>query len=190
MTAPAFEFRYREDVVDADWLAGLAERLRQLDYEHQAYGGRARAAGYQGPGQRMERGYVQLGHAYDCDGAKRAGAPAVPDYLERLCDRARQALLVPETVFNQAVVMHYPLASGVGWHTDGARFGACIIGVSLGAPAWLRFRPRGEELASHEFLLRPGSAYLLHGAARWDYQHMIAPVEGERWSVTFRTIAN
>jgi alkylated DNA repair dioxygenase AlkB len=36
--------------------------------------------------------------------------------------------------------------------------------------------------------VQPGSAYLLRGEARWDWQHSVAPVNELRYSVTFRTL--
>jgi hypothetical protein len=36
--------------------------------------------------------------------------------------------------------------------------------------------------------LAPRSAYLLDGAARWQWQHAIHPGREERYSVTFRTL--
>jgi alkylated DNA repair dioxygenase AlkB len=36
--------------------------------------------------------------------------------------------------------------------------------------------------------LAPRSIYVLRGAARWDWQHAIAPTAELRYSITFRTL--
>jgi alkylated DNA repair dioxygenase AlkB len=38
--------------------------------------------------------------------------------------------------------------------------------------------------------LAPRSIYLLHGAARWEWQHSVAPTRSLRYSITFRTPSN
>ncbi|MEO7336864.1 MAG: 2OG-Fe(II) oxygenase, partial [Caldimonas sp.] len=45
--------------------------------------------------------------------------------------------------------------------------------------------PKKADVLSVE--LAPRSAYVLRDAARWDWQHGIAPTPALRWSVTFRT---
>jgi alkylated DNA repair dioxygenase AlkB len=65
-----------------------------------------------------------------------------------------------------------------------------VVGVSLGAPATLRFRQRtdsGFRRASVQ--LEPRSAYLLSGEVRHQWEHSIAPGEQLRFSITFRTLS-
>ena len=65
------------------------------------------------------------------------------------------------------------------------------FGVSLGAPATLRFRPYPPDAPKRADVLKltvePRSIYALRGPSRWAWQHSAAPVEGLRWSITFRT---
>jgi alkylated DNA repair dioxygenase AlkB len=53
----------------------------------------------------------------------------------------------------------------------------------------MRFR-RGAALArpTRVIDLAPRSAYVLDGAARWQWQHSIPPTKAQRYSVTFRTL--
>jgi alkylated DNA repair dioxygenase AlkB len=75
----------------------------------------------------------------------------------------------------------------MGWHVDRPMFGD-VVGVSLLAPARLRFRRR-RGIGWDRFTLRPEprSAYILGGEARHDWEHSVAPVETMRYSITFRT---
>jgi alkylated DNA repair protein (DNA oxidative demethylase) len=89
----------------------------------------------------------------------------------------------------QVLVSRYPEGAGIGWHRDAPMFGSRIVGVSLAAPARMRFQRtvQGErEVAAIE--LPPRSAYVLSGKARWSWQHSIPPAKALRYSVTFRTL--
>ncbi|MFJ6023091.1 hypothetical protein ACIQC9_00665 [Brevundimonas sp. NPDC092305] len=64
-----------------------------------------------------------------------------------------------------------------------------VVGLSFGSRCTLRFRrpgPEGWRRTSQT--LQPGSAYLLDGSARDDWQHSIVPGDALRYSVTFRTM--
>src|SRR3546814_6366493 len=63
-----------------------------------------------------------------------------------------------------------------------------VIGVSLGAPATMRFRRRLDnkfERATAD--LAPRSIYHMHGEVRNDWAHSIAAMDVPRWSITFRS---
>jgi alkylated DNA repair dioxygenase AlkB len=65
-----------------------------------------------------------------------------------------------------------------------------VVGISLGAPATMRFRRRrsgGFDRASTE--LTPRSTYHLSGEVRHEWEHSIAEMDATRWSVTFRSLA-
>jgi alkylated DNA repair dioxygenase AlkB len=65
-----------------------------------------------------------------------------------------------------------------------------IVGISLGAPATMRFRRRkagGFERASA--LLEPRSMYHLTDDARHEWEHSLAPLPATRWSITFRSLS-
>ena len=49
-----------------------------------------------------------------------------------------------------------------------------------------RDRPRAWETA--ELILELRSAYVLSGAARMHWQHLIPAITAEQWSMTFRTL--
>jgi alkylated DNA repair dioxygenase AlkB len=54
----------------------------------------------------------------------------------------------------------------------------------------MRFRPWPPKAAARtrcDIELEPRSAYLMQGAARWGWQHAVAPTQELRYSITFRT---
>jgi alkylated DNA repair dioxygenase AlkB len=66
-----------------------------------------------------------------------------------------------------------------------------VVGVSLLAPAPLRLRLERPEGGWDRVtqVLAPRSAYRLSGSARHQWQHSIPPLEQQRYSITFRTLA-
>src|SRR2546421_351983 len=64
-----------------------------------------------------------------------------------------------------------------------------VVGVSLLGACRLRFQQgHGAARKTRALTLAPRSAYVLDGAARWQWQHAIPPGREERYSVTFRTL--
>jgi alkylated DNA repair protein (DNA oxidative demethylase) len=157
--------------------ATLLRELRVLHYEHDVF-----------RGQRLKRGYAQFGFSYVSTGRKLERVAEMPDFLRVVIEKA-QNLFKSREPFNQCIVTHYPPNSGIGWHTDAPRFGECVVGVSLGGEARVQFRPNGSAEVSYEIQAVPGSLYLMHGPARCDHQHQVAPVKAERYSLTFRHVA-
>jgi DNA oxidative demethylase len=122
-------------------------------------------------------------------GAMISRTDAVPEWLSPLRERAAQfALLSPDELV-QALLIRYDPGAGMGWHRDRPVF-EHVIGVSLGAPATMRFRrrrPGGFDRASAE--LPPRSIYHLSGEARHRWEHSIAEMVVTRWSITFRSLS-
>ena len=101
---------------------------------------------------------------------------------------ARFAGLQPDELV-QALLIRYDPGAGIGWHRDRPVF-EHVLGISLGAPATMRFRrrkPGGFDRAS--VLLAPRSIYHLTGEARHEWEHSIAAMEVTRWSITFRSLS-
>jgi alkylated DNA repair dioxygenase AlkB len=137
-------------------------------------------------GKRLTASY---GWQYDFDDASLAPADPIPDWLLPLrAQAARFADLLPDE-FAQALVIRYDPGAGVGWHRDRPVF-EHVVGISLGAPATMRFRrrrPGGFDRA--KALLAPRSIYHLTGEARHKWEHSIAAMEATRWSITFRSLS-
>jgi alkylated DNA repair dioxygenase AlkB len=117
-----------------------------------------------------------------------APAPELPFVLTSVRSAAAEAVGLSAPQFNQALVQLYPRGATIGWHRDAAIFGPAIVGVSFGAPATLRFRneSRAETLSVN---IPARSVYVLAGSCRHAWQHSIAPLSGQRLSITFRSFA-
>ncbi len=143
---------------------------------------------YQFHGWTGKRMTVAYGWRYDVGaGQLRRGDP-LPDWLVPFRDRVARFTGVPAGDFSQALLIRYDPGAGIGWHKDRSAFGH-VVGLSLGAPATMRFRRRhGERFARVNMPLEPRGAYHLSGPARHEWEHSIAEMDRTRWSVTFRTL--
>ena len=89
-------------------------------------------------GKRLTASY---GWRYDFDDASFTPAEAIPDWLLPLrVKAARFAGLQPDELV-QSLLIRYDPGAGIGWHRDRPVFGH-VFGISLGAPATMRFRRR------------------------------------------------
>ncbi len=136
------------------------------------------------------RRVVSFGGVFDYDTLELKPASDLPADLDWLRERAARWLGVAPSDFVHALIAEYRPGTPLGWHRDVPQF-ECVVGISLAAPARLRFRPyppdqpRRADIVNVE--LQPRSIYKLTGPARWAWQHSVPPVEALRYSVTLRT---
>jgi alkylated DNA repair dioxygenase AlkB len=169
--------RYEPGLIGTDEAQRLTQTIAQMPFkafEFHGFTGRRRV--------------VSFGWKYDFASERVHRIEPMPAFLEPLRDKAAAfGGLVPETL-EQALVTEYQPGAAIGWHKDKAVFDE-VIGVSLGAPATLRFRRKaGAKWERRNLTLEPGSAYIITGEARTQWEHSIPPVEELRYSVTFRSM--
>ncbi len=132
---------------------------------------------------------VAYGWSYDFDMGRLAPAAPIPDWLLPLRETAARLTGLPVDDLVQALLIRYDPGAGIGWHRDRPAFGH-IVGVSLAAPATMRFRRRRSDRFDRAAVLLPArSIYHMTGEVRHVWEHSIAPMDEARWSVTFRTLA-
>jgi len=137
-------------------------------------------------GKRLTASY---GWRYDFDDASFAPADPIPDWLLPLRPKAARFAGLQPGELVQAALIRYDPGAGIGWHRDRPVFDH-VLGISLGAPATMRFRrhrPGGFDRASR--LLAPRSIYHLTGEVRHKWEHSIAAMAVTRWSITFRSLS-
>ncbi|MEA2439157.1 MAG: hypothetical protein QOH76_581 [Thermoleophilaceae bacterium] len=140
-------------------------------------------------GQASRRTVRHFGLDYDYTSRDAVPGEPLPAELEWLRERAAALIEREPEDLAQILISRYPPGAGIGWHRDAPMFGSKIVGVSLLAPARMRFQRtvKGErEVEAVE--LAPRSAYVLSGPARWSWQHTIPATKELRYSITFRTL--
>lgn len=169
-------FMLRTDFLGAAEEAALIESIRGIPF------GEVRMHGVA-----AKRRVAQFGWRYSFDSYRVTPGAPVPVALLDVRERAAGLANAAAPDFAEVLVTEYPPGAGIGWHRDAPQFGI-VAGVSLGSPCRMRFRtgkPHSRRTVNVELPAR--SIYLLTGAARNDWQHMIPPVDDFRWSITFRT---
>ncbi|MGN5374903.1 alpha-ketoglutarate-dependent dioxygenase AlkB [Sphingomonas hankookensis] len=128
------------------------------------------------------------GWQYDFERGQVARAEPMPDWLLGVRAAAAGFAGLPAEALVQALLTRYDPGAGIGWHRDRPVF-EHVVGVSIGAPATLRFRRRTADGFDRFALpLTAGGTYHLTGEARWAWEHGIAPMAETRWSITFRSL--
>jgi alkylated DNA repair dioxygenase AlkB len=171
--------RYAEAVVGEAEEEQLIERLIRTDLSPFRFHGWL--------GNRKTKSF---GWRYDFDDASFAPTDPVPGWLAPLRETAGAFAGVQAEDFVHVLLARYDPGAGIGWHRDRDVFDQ-VVGISLAAPATLRFRrrkPGGFDRANLE--VAPRSAYLLSGEARREWEHSITPGDALRFSITFRTLSD
>jgi len=171
-------FTYHEAIISEDVEAILVAQLEQLDLKP-----------FEFHGHLGNRRVVSFGLKYNFSRRSVQRAEDMPSFLDDLLNQATSFAGCKKSAFRQVGVNEYRAGAGIGWHMDKPEFGI-IVGVSLLAPATLRFRrAHGESWIRFSHTLKPRSIYILSGEARTDWEHSIPPLNGLRYSITFRTLA-
>lgn len=180
------------DLFDAPILPGLSMRHAVITPDEEAdLIARIEDAGLspfrfqQWTGKRMTRSW---GMSYDFATARLEPTDPIPAWLMNVRVSAANLAGLPAVDLVQAMVTRYGPGAGIGWHRDRSVY-QDVVGVSLGAPATMRFRRRvGTAFERATAPLEPRSMYHLGGESRSAWEHSIAGMEATRWSITFRSL--
>ncbi|KMS56197.1 2OG-Fe(II) oxygenase [Novosphingobium barchaimii LL02] len=181
------------DLFDTPVLPGLAERRDIIDRaEEQMLIRRIDESDltpFRFQGWTGKRLTTSFGWCYDFEVGRPMEAPPIPDWLAPFRDRAAQFAGLDPDLLIQALLIRYDPGAGSGWHRDRPVY-EHIVGISLGAPATMRFRSkRADGFARTTMPLEPRAGYHISGPARYDWEHSIAEMDRPRWSITFRSLS-
>ncbi len=141
-------------------------------------------------GYTARRRVLSFGGSYDFQAHQLNAAPPIPESLEPLRRKAAIWSGIAPEAFAQMLVAEYREGTPLGWHRDVPDF-EDVVGISLLNQAVLRFRPypprEPKKAGVIKLVVEPRSIYLLHGPARWGWQHSVAPTRSLRYSITLRT---
>jgi alkylated DNA repair dioxygenase AlkB len=168
---------YRDDVITSAVESDLITRIETAELTPFQF--------QQWEGKRLTRSF---GWTYDFQTGRFAPGEAMPAWLAPIRALAAHFAGIEPDQLEQALLIQYGVGAGIGWHKDRPVF-EHVIGLSLGAPATMRFRRRnGAAFDRATADLLPRSIYHMAGETRNDWEHSIVAMEAPRWSVTFRSL--
>lgn len=169
-------FSYYPDAIAADQESRLLNEIALLPFKE-----------FQFQGFEGKRRVVSFGWRYDYSQHKALPADPIPPFLRELCESVQSAAGFVLADLQQVLVTEYSPGTTIGWHKDRPVFGN-VMGLSLVSPCTFRLRKSNGEGGWHRASVRleARSAYFLADSARWKWEHSIPPVEGLRYSITFR----
>jgi alkylated DNA repair dioxygenase AlkB len=169
---------YLPDFVSADEERALVEVLGKLDYHAVVMHGQA-----------AKRTVAHFGVTYGYESWSLDNAPPLPAWVQPLVPRVAAAMKEPPAALGELLVSRYPPGARIGWHRDAPMFGPTVAALSLGAACTLKLRnKRRSGYDQYSLDVAPRSLYVLGGAARAVWQHMVPPTKEQRYSLTFRTL--
>jgi len=168
-------FLYRQNLFSAAEETAFIALFKQLPFKPFEF------RGYQG-----RRRVVSFGFRYDYGARRLRVASPFPVALEPLKTIAAELSGLETDSFVHALITEYAPGAGIGWHRDKPMF-RNIVALSFGAPCRLRFRRRFARGWERKMItIEPRSGYCLSGHARNVWEHSIPPMDGLRYSITFR----
>lgn len=133
------------------------------------------------------RSSKSFGWKYDFLKDTFAPCDPLPEGLRAIAEKAAAFAGLTVEDFAECLLNRYEPGAIIQSHLDKPVW-EHVIGVSLGTPATMIFRHQetGEERPVE---LSPRSMYVLADDARYVWQHSLPPMQGTRWSITFRSFS-
>ncbi|HYE54708.1 MAG TPA: alpha-ketoglutarate-dependent dioxygenase AlkB [Chitinophagaceae bacterium] len=142
-------------------------------------------------GFEAKRRVASFGYDYSFDKGQLLKGKEIPQAFHALIEKVGSKLSVPTHEFAELLVTEYPVGSVINWHRDAPPFDL-IAGISLMSDCIFKLRPYEKSKQGRNvviaFPVKRRSLYVIHGPARTDWQHSIAPVKHIRYSITLRTL--
>jgi alkylated DNA repair dioxygenase AlkB len=142
-------------------------------------------------GFEAKRRVASFGYDWSFEKRTLSKGKQIPPAFDSLIHKVADKLCVSENSFAELLVTEYPPESVINWHRDAPPFDM-IAGISLLSDCMFKLRPhdktKQKRNAIISFPVERRSLYIMHGRARSDWQHSIAPVKQLRYSITLRTL--
>ena len=170
-------FAYQPGLITPQEETELARHLERLPFQ-----------AFDFHGHLANRRVVGFGLRYDYDRREVVEAAPIPDFLLPVREQVAAFARRPIEAFAQVLINEYRPGAGIGWHRDKPHF-EDVAGVSLLAPCSFRLRRQnGDKWERRTIAVEPGSAYLMTGPSRSEWEHSIPPLAEHRYSITLRTL--
>ena len=173
-------FSYVQNFISAEEEELLLEEISRTEL-HQ----------FQFQGYEAKRRVASFGYDYNFENGSLIKGSIIPPAFAPLIQKVSQKTSITSERFAELLVTEYPPGAVINWHRDAPPFDV-IAGISLQAGCIFRFRPyekgKQSKVSVVSINVERRSLYVMEGKARTDFQHSIAPVKNQRYSITLRTL--
>jgi alkylated DNA repair dioxygenase AlkB len=173
-------FSYEPDFISETEEANLLNEIEKLEFSEFIF-----------QGYKAKRRVIEYGYEYDFETGKTSPTHPIPQFLLPLREKVAAYIGIDPGRIEEALITEYPPGSVINWHRDVSSF-EDIAGISLGCDCDFQLRPHDESKRSRKSTLTiratRRSLYVMRGEVRNEWEHGIKPVDGTRYSITFRTM--
>jgi alkylated DNA repair dioxygenase AlkB len=142
-------------------------------------------------GFQAKRKVSSFGYDWNFESRTLAKGKPIPSAFDFLVQKVARHLNINPQDVGELLVTEYPEGSVINWHRDAPPFDV-IVGISLLSDCTFRFRPYDKALQNRKSIISTPvhrcSLYVMSGESRTDWEHSIAPVKTQRYSITLRTL--
>ncbi|MFC3199966.1 alpha-ketoglutarate-dependent dioxygenase AlkB [Parapedobacter deserti] len=173
-------FRYIETFLSIQEEQALLENISLIDLHPLIF-----------QGYEAKRKVKSFGYDYHFDSRTLTEGRPIPEGFTAILERVAGQINLPASDIKEVLITEYPPGAVINWHRDAPPFDI-IIGISLMSDCKFRFRPYDKSQQGRGSIIalpvKRRSLYVLSGEARSDWEHSIAPVKAQRYSLTLRTL--
>lgn len=142
-------------------------------------------------GFEAKRKIASFGYDWSFEKQMLSKGKEIPGEFTSLIQKIAAYISISQENFAELLLTYYPVGSVINWHRDAPPFDL-IAGISLLSDCIFKLRPHDKTKQNRKavisFPIQRRSLYIIQGSARTGWQHSIAPVEQERYSITLRTL--
>jgi alkylated DNA repair dioxygenase AlkB len=175
-------FNYFPDFLIEDEETELCKEIEKIELHNLSY-----------HGYKANRKTASFGYDYNFENNKLTKGKDFPAAFDFIVDKTAKYLSITKESFAEMLITEYPPGAVINWHRDVPQFDL-IAGISLRTGCTFKLRPYDKAQQTRasviSFPVQRRSLYTMQNAARWNWQHSIAPVKQTRYSITFRTFKN
>lgn len=173
-------FQYFPNFISADEESNLVSVINGLELKNMIF-----------QGYEAKRKTASFGFDWSFDKRILTQGKPIPAEFEWLMHKSASHLHIQPEQVAELLVTEYPPDSVINWHRDAPPFDI-IIGISLQSDCVFKFRPYDKARQNRKNIVNMNvaarSLYVIQGEARTNWEHSIAPVKRQRYSITLRTL--
>jgi alkylated DNA repair dioxygenase AlkB len=173
-------FKYIPEFITPKEENGLISVIEKMDLKNMIF-----------QGFEAKRKVASFGFDWSFDKRQLTRGKPIPDEFGWLIGKVANQLQIVRDDIAELLITEYPPGSVINWHRDAPPFDI-IVGVSLLSNCIFKFRPYDKTKQTRKNIrslaVERRSLYVIQGESRTAWEHSVAPVKQQRYSITIRTL--